>query len=188
MRLKGSVRSGGNTHVLELMRATENTFVDVGGHAAAGGFTVIDTAVFFLEDRLVEAHERLTKDATPKDDLAMRADAEVTPEDITDLFLARIEKFSPFGMQNPKPVFLLRGVVVQKVSHFGKAQEHLKLHIDAHEGRTIDGVTFFVKGAVKHCAESMQPGSHVHILAHLERDTFSRGTPVRLRLLDIRLV
>ena len=34
----------------------------------------------------------------------------------------------------------------------------------------------------------LAPGSRIHLLAHLERDTFSRGSPVRMRLLDIRLV
>ncbi len=188
MSLKGSVRSGGATHILELMQAAENTFVEFGGHAAAGGFTVLDTEVFFLEDRLVEAHAKLPAPAE-EDDLAMRADAVITPEEATHAFLKKVEKLAPFGQQNPKPVFLLREVTLRGISRFGKGKEHLKLKIDVNDGDgTVDAVTFFVKGAVARTADALARGSRANLLAHLERDTFSRGTPVRLRLLDIRVV
>jgi len=35
---------------------------------------------------------------------------------------------------------------------------------------------------------ALPDGGRANILAHLERDTFSRVNPVRLRLLDIKLV
>jgi single-stranded-DNA-specific exonuclease len=198
MSLKGSVRSGGSTHILELMRATENTFVEFGGHAVAGGFTVLDTEVFFLEDRLVTAHDRLEKNKIPEDDLSQHADAVIIPEEINKSYLARVEKLAPFGIQNPKPVFLLRDVVVKAISRFGKNGEHLKLKIAASggnetpirnqisNGASIDAVTFFVKGVVARSASRLVLGSIVNILAHLERDSFNRSNPVRLRLLDIR--
>ncbi|MCR4276121.1 MAG: single-stranded-DNA-specific exonuclease RecJ [Candidatus Parcubacteria bacterium] len=189
LSLKGSFRSGGFTQTMELLRTTENTFAQFGGHAAAGGFTAIDTEVFFLEDRLVEAHARLLEGKTIEDSLAMRADAVVTPEEINMSFLRSVEKLAPFGIQNSKPVFLLRDVALREISRFGKAQEHLKLKIDVNEGNgSIDAVTFFVKGAVARATENLSTGSRVNLLAHLERDTFSRGSPVRLRLLDIRVV
>ncbi|MHB8660902.1 MAG: single-stranded-DNA-specific exonuclease RecJ [Minisyncoccota bacterium] len=188
MRFKGSVRSGGAVHALELMRSAFNTFVEFGGHAGAGGFTVRDDAIFFLEDRLVEAHARLEKPETD-DALRQHADAAITPEEITIAFLKRIERLSPFGIQNPKPAFLLREVSVREISRFGKGEEHLKLKIHSPEmEQSIDAVTFFAKGSVARAAATLARGSHVNILAHLERDTFSRGNPVRLRLLDIKIV
>ena len=188
MSLKGSFRSGGFTQVMELLRTTENTFAQFGGHAAAGGFTVIDTEVFYLEDRLVEAHAKLPALAE-EDELATRADAVITPEEATHAFLKKVEKLAPFGQQNPKPVFLMRDITLRDVSRFGKAEEHLKLKIEVSGGNgTIDAVTFFAKGAVARAASTLARGSRANLLAHLERDTFSRGNPVRLRLLDIRLV
>ena len=178
------------THILELMRATEKTFLEFGGHAKAGGFTVRDTEVFFLEDRLVEAHERMLDGKIMNDELIVRADAEVIPEETTIAFLAKVEKLAPFGMHNDKPVFLLREVLVREISHFGKGEEHLKLRISSvgGNGTSIDAVTFFIKGSVARTAKTLAAGSRVNMLAHLERDTFSRGNPVRLRLLDIKIV
>jgi len=187
MSIKGSVRSCDGIHALELMQAAEDTFVEFGGHAAAGGFTVKDDAVFFLEDKLVAAYERLDE-KDEGDDLSKHADAVLTPEEATESFLKKIERLSPFGMQNQKPVFLLREVSVREISRFGKAQEHLKLKISSPDrNNTIDAVTFFAKGIIARAADTMSQNDCATILAHLERDTFSRGNPVRLRLLDIRV-
>jgi len=63
----------------------------------------------------------------------------------------------------------------------------LKINSQESVGPDIDAVTFFVKGTVARVASSLKPGTLVNLLGHLERDQFSRGTPVRLRLLDLRL-
>lgn len=188
MSLKGSVRSGGTTHILELMRGAEGTFVEFGGHVKAGGFTVKDTEVFYLEDRLVEAHARLASVSEDTDDLSMHADALLAPGEVTKEFLMKLEKFSPFGADNPKPVFLFKEVAVRDVSRFGKGEEHLKLQITSADGsgRSIDAVAFFAKGHLERAAAALSPGGKANILGHIERDTFSRKNPVRLRLLDLK--
>lgn len=188
LSLKGSVRSGGATHILELMRATEDMFAQFGGHAKAGGFTVRDTEVFYLEDRLVETYERLMKGEAAVADISEHADALVTPEEMTAVFLKKVETLAPFGMNNPKPVFLLRDVVVREISRFGKVEEHLKLKISSPEkSATLDAVAFFAKGPIARVSQSLAPGATATLLANVERDTFSRGNPIRLRLLDIRV-
>lgn len=187
--LKGSFRSGGFTEIMELLRATENTFAQFGGHSAAGGFTLLDTEVFYLEDRLNDAYEKITAGADTIDALLARADALLTPEDVTLAYLAKIERLAPFGMDNPKPAFMLRDVSLREISRFGKAEEHLKIKIDSHNGnKSVDAVTFFVKGPLARTASALTKDTRVHLLAHLERDTFSRNSPVRLRLLDMRVV
>lgn len=188
MSLKGSFRSGGFSRVMELIRTAENVFAQFGGHAAAGGFTLLDSEVFFLEDRLNDAYAMLAP-LEQSDSLTGRADAAVLPAEATHSFLVKIERLAPFGIDNPKPVFLLREVRVAEISRFGKGEEHLKLKIVVDDGGAhIDAVTFFAKGALARTAENLSRGSRANILAHLERDTFSRGSPVRLRLLDIRVV
>lgn len=188
MSLKGSFRSGGFAQTMELMRATEKTFSQFGGHSAAGGFTVIDDAVFFLEDRLIEARARVASEKVVLDEFEQRADAVITPEDATGAFLKKIERLAPFGIGNQKPVFMMRDVVVGGISRFGKAKEHLKIKIHSQKdsAEEIDAVTFFVKGSLACAAEKLAGGNRVNLLAHIERDTFSRANPIRLRLLNIR--
>ncbi len=189
MSCKGSVRSGGGVHALALMQAAEDTFVAFGGHAASGGFTVREDAIFTLEDRLVEAAERLARGEVVEPSAALAADAEVPLGAVGLPMLRALERFAPFGRGNPKPVFLMREARVARATRFGKADEHVKITFLADEsGRTIDAVMFFAKGELVRRAEALTPNSRATVLAHLERDTFSRGGPVRLRLLDLHAV
>ncbi len=186
--IKGSVRGGGAAHVLELMQAADSVFEEFGGHAASGGFTVRDDAIARLEDRLVEAFARIGADA-PETGLAAHADAELAPREATLAFLRKLERLAPFGQENPKPVFLMREALIRDVSRFGKNEEHLKLAIDTEtDGSTLDAVAFFAKGGLSARAAGVGSGSRVSLLAQLERDAFSRKRPVRLRLIDLRLV
>lgn len=183
--MKGSVRSGGGVHALTLMEAAGDTFSQFGGHAAAGGFTVAENAIFDLEDRLVAAHAKIVANANAADDLSLHADGLASPDEIDPTFLKHVEQLSPFGMENPKPIFLMRDVLVVGVEQFGKAKEHLKIKLRG-EFKYLDAVTFFAKGALAQTAAILVEGNRAHILVHIERDTFSRTNPIRLRLLNIR--
>src|SRR3989344_5407438 len=183
MSLKGSVRSGGGVHAIELMAATQGAFAEFGGHAASGGFTLTEEGGFTLEDCLVDAFARLEVADTP-DKFAGHADAEVSPEDVTLSLLASLERLAPFGMGNPKPLFLMREVSIEKVVRFGKGSEHLRLSI-TRAGEPLQAIIFFAKSELARRADTLAEGGRANLLAHLERDTFTRGQPVRLRLVDI---
>ncbi len=184
-RFKGSVRSGPHVHALELMRATLDTFVEFGGHAASGGFTVRDDAIFFLEERLTSALAKLQETRTTPEDLTSLADAALAPEEVTSAFLKKIQRLAPFGMENQKPLFLLRDVTIRAVTRFGKSEEHRKVTLVVGEKDSLDAVTFFAKGTVARAVDALSPGDTANLLAHVERDTFSRGQPVRLRLVAL---
>lgn len=178
MTLKGSCRAGRNdVHVLELMQAVPDTFLECGGHARSGGFAIRDDAVFFLEERLMSAYASLPRQVSGKDVLP---DLSVSPEDVTPELLARLMRLAPFGIGNEKPTILLSHVTLTNVTRFGKSEEHLKLQIER-QGTPLEAVSFYAK-------KDREPvrGATVSIIGNIERDTFSKGMPVRLRLLSVQ--
>jgi single-stranded-DNA-specific exonuclease len=182
--IKGSCRSEGVTHLVNLMTAAGDTFVEFGGHAFSGGFTVASERVFFLEDKLVEAFATLEVQQAPTE---QRADADLDPEDATSAFLNKLERLAPFGEGNEKPLFTLRNCEIARVERFGKGSEHIKLKIvrGFNDRDHLEGVAFFAKGNLAHIAGALKPGSRANVTAHLECDQFSRrGTP-RLRLVSL---
>ncbi len=179
--LKGSCRSEGVTDVFALMQAASDTFVQSGGHAAAGGFTVRDDAVFDLEARLNSAYEKLATETVAS---SLHADAELALPDATRTLLARLEQLAPFGEGNEKPAWLLREIEVEKVSWFGKSEEHLKLVLTQPRGR-VEAVAFFAKHDMRMRATNLAIPARVTLLAHLERDTFMRKDALRLRILRL---
>ncbi len=183
---KGSCRAGGNISVVALMQAATDVFEDFGGHKASGGFTVKDDQIFTFEERLCEALGRLSpEDAS---ETVRYADRELSQEDVLAKELSRTEKFAPFGMDNPKPAFLLREAKLEKVAWFGKGEEHLRLSIvrdDGFEERPLEAIAFFARRDLGKALESLGTRPHVTLLGHLERDTFTRGQPVRMRIIAL---
>ena len=182
--LKGSCRGGPEkVHVVELMQEAETgTFLGFGGHAAAGGFSVAPEAIFDLPSRLVEALERLKHSGNAEE---AKADVLLTPESITTSILKNFDVLAPFGMGNPKPVVALSGVLIEHISWFGKSSEHLRLRVTQREDESIEAIAFFARRDLGKTPDSLAPGSTVNILVYLERDQFSRGQPVRMRLLRL---
>jgi single-stranded-DNA-specific exonuclease len=181
--LKGSCRAGGACSVVELMEKASEVFAGYGGHKAAGGFTVKDDAVFSLEEKLSKAFAALGK--FESDALWARADGELKAFEATQELLNRVSRLSPFGMGNEKPVFAVRDVGLTKVSWFGASEEHLKLSLTSDGFDTIEGVAFYAKRELGSGVKSLSAGSRVSVLASLERDQFTKGRPVRLRLVAV---
>lgn len=184
--LKGSCRAGRpDVHLLELMQGAGDVFIDFGGHRASGGFSVKEDSIYFLEEKLNNAY----KSFTPIDISESSIDGELTVHQATSPFLLRLERLAPFGMNNEKPTFVFRDVVLSQVGWFGKAEEHLRLRLHSSEldtnPKTIEAIAFYAKRDLGHHCETLEQGSTRTLLATLERDQFSRGQPVRLRLVSI---
>lgn len=182
--LKGSCRAGGKTSVNALMHAASDAFLEFGGHAASGGFSIAPEQVAELEARLVAALATLPTHTADES----RADRELSPTEVSTRLLFTLEKFAPFGMGNAKPAFALNQVFVKEVSWFGKAEEHLRLRIlrDEFDEGTIEAISFYAKRELGKACETIVAGERTSILAHLERDTFSRRSPVRLRIVAVK--
>jgi single-stranded-DNA-specific exonuclease len=179
--LKGSCRSYGGVHLVNLMTATENVFSEFGGHAYSGGFTVKADQVFFLEEALATAREKLPES---DEDIAARADAAITPEEATLTLLGKLSKLAPYGEGNPKPVFYFRDAPVAEISWFGKAGEHLKIVI-SRDFDTLEAIAFFAKRDLGKSLQGLETRKVISLLANLERDQFSKRRVPRLRIVSI---
>lgn len=184
MKVKGSCRAGGATHVVELMQAAEGVFEEFGGHAKSGGFSLKEQAVFTFEEELAKAYETLSIESGTGD--LQQAEALLDPDDATNELLSRINRLAPFGMGNEKPVFLFQQVDILAVERFGKANEHVRVKIGREFGDVpLEAISFYAKRQLGPSLERLSAPMKTNVLASLERDQFSRGQPIRLRLLSV---
>lgn len=184
--LKGSCRGGpGGVHVVDLMNEAKGTFLEFGGHAAAGGYSLSTEQVFTLEQELCSALARMPKDSL---DIYAKADAELSLGEATHSLLKKLERLAPFGMENGKPTFVFRDVKIESVVWFGKGEEHLRVALAPADefSPSLEAMTFFARRQLGRVCDALSPGSVVTILATLERDMFKRGRPIRLRLVSIK--
>ncbi len=176
-RIKGSCRSDGTCNVVELMTSVKTgIFVDVGGHAQSGGFSVEFDGVHTLEDELVSVYQKVRHEKEKA-------------EQVVDLTLALseanwstwkiVERFAPFGMGNPKPIFLFEKVRVSEVRKFGKENAHLELSF---ESSSVKAIAFF---AEEEMYKDLKEGDIVDLVATMELNAFRGKRELRLKIVSV---
>jgi single-stranded-DNA-specific exonuclease len=132
-KIKGSCRSDGTVSLVELMsRARDGVFLQFGGHAEAGGFTVSSAGIHTLEKELSDTYRAMEKIVKAE---TVAVDDELSLDDVTWDTYKQVEAFAPFGIENPKPVFLFPTAEIVAVRKFGKAKEHLEIEFRNSKGK-----------------------------------------------------
>jgi single-stranded-DNA-specific exonuclease len=174
--IKGSCRSGGGVQVHTLMHEAREQFLEYGGHAYSGGFSVSHEKVHTLEEGLVSALAALPEAEEEKEACLPLALSEVHRETMRALSLC-----APFGVGNPRPLFCFEGVRVETMRSFGKASEHLEV-VFSHDGAGAKAIAFFTTPE-KHPA--LVVGNTVSLHAYLEHSRFGGKEEVRLRMVRV---
>ncbi len=178
--VKGSCRSNGAVNVVQLMETAKEHFIDFGGHELAGGFSVTQESVHFLEEKLCVIFETMEKGVIS----ASSIDATLTLSDINEKTSAMITQLAPFGLGNPKPTFLFQNVTVKRIKLFGKEKNHLELALaDASAPEKI-AIAFFADE--NSFSKPIQIGDSINLIATLEKSYFAGRTTIRLRIVDIQ--
>ncbi len=184
--IKGSCRSGGTTSVVAIMnKVQQGVFTQYGGHAASGGFAVAHDAIHHLDNHLNDAFDLLNLEE--KDAPVSHIDMELSLERVTWDTFRDIDRLAPFGVGNPKPIFLFKNIKIYALKSFGKEKNHLEIQFQKEDGFIVTAIGFFmsVDQFVKGDGSFLAQGDVVSLIASMEKSNF-RGRPeLRLRIIDI---
>jgi single-stranded-DNA-specific exonuclease len=183
--IKGSCRSDGSVSVVELMMQTRESFLEYGGHELAGGFTVHSEKIHFLEEDLSSSFHKVKRDKNKQE---ISYDIKSTLDNVNMRNWREIEKMSPFGLANEKPVFLFEGVKIEKIKKFGKngSGEHLEIIFSNTQGiktSKVVAISFF--SGLESFAKPLVEGLSVNLLATFDLSRFRGREELRLRIEDI---
>ncbi len=179
--IKGSCRAGGDTDIVKLMEKCKDVFVDYGGHKGAGGFSILQENIHTLEERLNQAYLELMKEEKIIEDTLI--DKKLSLEEVNWETFRSIEKFAPFGLSNPKPLFLFENVKISNFKLFGKEKNHLELKFKNSNGKDVTSIAFFQTG--EKFPVSVNEGENINLVATLEKSQFRNFPELRLRIVDI---
>ncbi len=178
--LKGSCRSDGSVSVVALMEEAKDSFGNYGGHDMAGGYTVLPDKVHFLEESLNNAYKKL---ATGEERPKILIDKKLSFDEVTNETWSMIEKLGPFGVDNPKPLFLFENSIVAGLKQFGKTGNHLELSFKTSRGRPLRAIGFFI--TPEHFDLPIREGGTVNLVATVEKSMFRNIPELRLRIVDV---
>ena len=180
--IRGSCRSDQKTDVYELMQSLPKDFlIHFGGHKFSGGFGISNDNVHFLEEKLIK-NANIQNGEEKRDEIIL-LDGELSLKDVSFELANEIEKFSPFGKDNPKPVFLIKNLKLPKIQKFGKHDEHLKLEFPGNSKKYISAIKFFA--GVNSFKREILEGQNADLVASIEKSYFRNFPELRLRIIDI---
>jgi len=179
--VRGSVRAPVDFHVAAALEACHLHLTKRGGHAAAGGFSLLPGAF----DAFVEAFEALPRpfpaDAAPERTAPGRQIVDlVLPARHLDWNLsAQLDRLAPYGPGHLEPVLAVTGMTLAEARRVGAKDSHLAL-------RMRRGLETFDAIAFGHDVDRPlpEPGVALDLVGTLERDDFGGLPRLRLRALD----
>lgn len=176
--IKGSCRGIGDVSVVKIMQSVSHLLTQFGGHEEAGGFTQTRETVHFLEDAFNETYQKI-KNEISKQITEISYDMELSLSDVTMNHYYTLRQMAPFGMGNPKPVFMFRNVTVQSVNQFGKTKEHLEIVF-------INNVRAICWYATPNSFTYMvEAGKSITLLAEFDHSVFRGKHELRLMIVDV---
>ncbi|MCX6751150.1 MAG: single-stranded-DNA-specific exonuclease RecJ [Candidatus Nomurabacteria bacterium] len=180
--IKGSCRSDGSVSVVELMTETSEFFMEFGGHEFAGGFTVHSEKIHFLEEALSTSFHKVKRDKV-EDEIIFDIKSDLSVVNMKNW--REIEKMAPFGLANPKPVFLFEGVKIESIKKFGKngSREHLEITFSDGSKNKVKAISFFSNN--ESFKIPLAVDKKVNLLATLDLSRFRGREELRLRVTDI---
>jgi len=178
---KGSARSIPSFSIFEALRACASLLKNYGGHKAAAGLTIAASEIGSFRERI----NRIGAEKLSHDDLIpqIKVDAEVDLDKITPQLVEELERCAPFGLGNPEPVFLARGLqILQSPKIVG--ENHLKMKVRQHVNR---GPTEVIGFGMKSLLDKVFPAlPRVDIVFNPQISNWNDKTRVQLRLKDIK--
>ncbi|MFT5179773.1 MAG: single-stranded-DNA-specific exonuclease [Candidatus Paceibacteria bacterium] len=175
--LKGSCRGNGEVNVLDLMSKVGGGILETfGGHKEAGGFVINLDKVDLFEDRLNEVSIEGDSESY------IEIDSKIDIDDVDENFLNTIDKLSPFGVGNRRPMFLIENILPERIDFFGKSKEHMKLVFRKKYGN-INAIAFF-KG-MDSWTSPIKENERVSLVVEIERSQFNGTSELRLKIIDV---
>jgi single-stranded-DNA-specific exonuclease len=176
---KGSARSIPGFHLCEALKQCEHLLIRYGGHKYAAGLSIKSENIPAFREKFkeVSAQNLSVEDTTPK----LHIDLEIELTDVTDDFVNSLEKFSPFGPQNMRPIFLTRNCEIVD-NPYVVGTNHLKMKVGK-DGAVVDVIGF----GFGHMAHQLSGrGCLVDVVYALEFNTYRGMTKIQIRVRDIK--
>lgn len=179
-QVKGSCRSLGDIHVVELMaHVGHDVFSHFGGHEGAGGFAVTLEKLPLLSDALNKSIKHVERKDIGSQEVV--EDAELGFDDINEVTYGAVAVLAPFGEANPKPIFAIHNAEALATKWFGKKGEHFEVIYPTSKGGRVKAIQFFASKDI----EEKTKQAHT-VLAHLEKSYFAGKVELRLRLVEVK--
>jgi single-stranded-DNA-specific exonuclease len=126
---KASCRSIPHLNILKALRqADDDLLVDLGGHPAAAGFSILPKNIKKFQKKLTLVVAKMLKNKTIEPQVEVESRATLSFVNLKNY--QTIQKLQPFGIGNPEPLFYFENLTIVDKQLLGQDKSHLKLLLD----------------------------------------------------------
>lgn len=183
---RASARSIGGFDMISAIRASCFDLLGAhGGHPMAAGFTVETKLLEDVKKRLTKyANENLDEDSLIP---SIRVDTELALEDINFDLFEDINKLEPFGLGNPEPVFVSRGLIIEEAKLVGKDGKHLSFVLKSPLSKSSEFDKYFrgIAFNMGNLFSQISRGSTVDVAFNIILDEWNGNRRLQLRIKDL---
>ena len=174
---KGSGRSIGAFNLWDGLRECGDLLTKFGGHRYAAGFGIEAARLGELRERVNQvADQRLSMEDLTRE---IEVDAEASLSELTAELVGELNRLAPFGMGNPAPVLVARGLRLEEVKRVGDGS-HVSLRF--RDGRERAGGIWFRAGDA---GGRLAAGASVDVCFKPRLDEWAGAPRVQLQVSDI---
>jgi single-stranded-DNA-specific exonuclease len=179
--VRGSVRAPTDFHVAAALEACAELLTKRGGHAAAGGFSVLPESWADFSAAFAALPRPFPADVAAEAERPGRVVVDlVLPARHLDWALAdELARLAPYGPGHVEPVLAVTGMVLTEARRVGATEQHVSLRM--RRGlETFDAIAFGLEAD----RPLPEPGDQIDLVGTLERDDFNGMPRLRLRVVD----
>lgn len=175
----GSGRSIEGFHLASALVECDDLLTSHGGHAAAAGLKLPADQVDAFRERFAKIAKKQLKTSDFR--ASLKADVEANLGDVAAPLFNELARLGPFGRGNPRPILVLRNLIVLVARAVGKTGDHLQLQLEDGHGGRVKAIAF----GCGDLATTLRGGDRVDVAAALSRNEWNGRVSIELEIKDI---
>ncbi len=182
-RVSASMRSPDSFNAREFLSRFSDLFLDYGGHACAGGFSMDVSQLKVFKQRVMDEID--TMDCLPEEVEEVTIDCTLPEAYMTPDIIKVVEFFEPYGEKNPPLVLLMEGAVIENIQVMNNKNgsvQHVKMSLAF--GQYKWPALYW--SAADRIGKDFDVGTAVDIVFRLGRNYFRNQESLQITIIDLK--
>lgn len=178
--IKGACRSIEQFNMVEALNQCASLLLKSGGHPQAAGFSLLKENLGDFKQCLSKAAEKIKNEDLIS---VLDIDLELNSEDINWQTYEQIQLFSPFGENNPEPVFLLKNLKIKDIRAVGNNGKHLKMELQSSDAlKNFKAIGFNFSAEI----DKLKIGDNIDIVFEIIVNEWNGFRNLEIKIIDLK--